>query len=156
MLTSDGPMVVEFNVRFGDPEAQVVLPLVDEDLVATLAEAAAGRLASRPCRFKPGARVGVVLASGGYPGPFEKGKTITGLDQAAALDDVVVFHAGTASSGDRIVSAGGRVLTVVGGGPDHRSAATRAYEAVSRISFDGMHYRKDIGRKAMQAAGIDR
>jgi phosphoribosylamine--glycine ligase len=150
MLTSDGPKVVEFNVRFGDPEAQVVLPLLDEDVVPMLAEAAAGRLARRQCRFRPEARVGVVLASGGYPGRFEKGKVISGLEEAGAMDNVTVFHAGTASSGGRIVSDGGRVLTVVGGGPDHQTAAARAYEAVGRISFDGMHYRRDIGRKALR------
>jgi len=149
MLTSDGPKVVEFNVRFGDPEAQVVLPLLDDDLVSMLAEAAAGRLERRRCRFLPQARVGVVLASGGYPGRFEKGKIVAGLDEAGTIEDVVVFHAGTAAAGGRIVTDGGRVLTVVGGGRDHRAAAARAYEAIGRISFDGMHYRRDIGRKAL-------
>jgi phosphoribosylamine--glycine ligase len=149
MLASDGPKVVEFNVRFGDPEAQVVLPLADEDLVPMLADAAAGRLTRRQCRFKPEARVGVVLASGGYPGRFEKGKVIAGLDEAAAMDDVVVFHAGTGTSEGRVVTDGGRVLTVVGAGPDHRTAAARAYEAVGRINFEAMHYRRDIGRKAL-------
>jgi len=149
MLTADGPKVVEFNVRFGDPEAQVVLPLLDDDLVSMLAEAAAGRLERRRGRFLPQARVGAVLASGGYPGRFEKGKIVAGLDEAGTIEDVVVFHAGTAAAGGRIVTDGGRVLTVVGGGRDHRAAAARAYEAIGRISFDGMHYRRDIGRKAL-------
>jgi phosphoribosylamine--glycine ligase len=149
MLTVDGPKVVEFNVRFGDPEAQVVLPLLDDDLVPMLASAAVGQLGRRRCQFRPEARVGVVLASRGYPGRVEKGKVVAGLDEASAMEDVVVFHAGTAASGGRVVTDGGRVLTVVGGGRDHRTAAARAYEAVNRISFEGMHYRRDIGRKAL-------
>jgi phosphoribosylamine--glycine ligase len=151
MLTGEGPKVVEFNVRFGDPEAQVVLPLLDDDLVSMAAAAAAGRLDRLRCEFRPGARVGVVLASGGYPGRFEKGKPVAGLDEASAMGDVVVFHAGTAVAGGQVVTDGGRVLTVVGGGADHRAAMARAYEAVARISFEGMHYRTDIGRKAISA-----
>jgi phosphoribosylamine--glycine ligase len=149
MLTADGPKVIEFNVRFGDPEAQVVIPMIDGDLAPLLSAAAQGDLTGLSCRFRPEPHVGVVLASGGYPGGFEAGKVIAGLDAAETLPGVVVFHAGTKLRDGACVTSGGRVLTVVGRGPDFRTAIDRAYGAVSRVSFDGMHYRKDIGRKAL-------
>ena len=149
MMTADGPQVIEFNVRLGDPEAQVVLPMIDGDLAPLLAAAAAGDLGSETCRVRSEPHVGVVLASGGYPGSYESGKPVAGLDAAEALDDVLVFHAGTAVRDGRIVTGGGRVLTVVGRGADYAAAIARAYEGVARISFDGMQYRKDIGRKAL-------
>jgi phosphoribosylamine--glycine ligase len=148
MLTVDGPKVLEFNARLGDPEAQVVLPMLAEDLAPILRDAAAGTLTQSSCRFSSDALVGVVLASGGYPDRYETGKTIAGLDQAASEPDVIVFHAGTARQDERIVTSGGRVLTVVGRGPDHATAMSRAYGAAARITFDGMFYRKDIGQKA--------
>ena len=151
MLTCDGPKVIEFNVRFGDPEAQVVLPAIDGDLGPHLAAAAEGTSPSAPIRFRPDKHVGVVLASEGYPGSGPLGRAISGLDAAAALDDVLVFHAGTArTSSGSIVTSGGRVVTVVGRGARFEDAIARAYEGVSRIGFEGMHYRRDIGQKALR------
>jgi phosphoribosylamine--glycine ligase len=148
MLTRKGPMVIEFNARLGDPEAQVILPLIDEPLLPLLDAAAAGSLPDRPVRVSHEPRVGVVMASGGYPGTFQVGKAITGLDDAAALDGVEVYHAGTSLTGGTIVTSGGRVLTVVGRGNDFKAAVARAYAGVERIRFEGAHYRTDIGKKA--------
>ncbi|HEY3384104.1 MAG TPA: phosphoribosylamine--glycine ligase [Vicinamibacterales bacterium] len=153
MLTREGPKVVEFNVRFGDPEAQVVLPMIDDELAPLLRDAAAGKLGQDSCRVRDWPRVGVVLASGGYPDSYETGKLITGLADAASVPGVVVFHAGTAQRGAEIVTAGGRVLTVVAEGKDYRQAMARAYAAAGRIGFDGMFMRKDIGLKALSARG---
>jgi phosphoribosylamine--glycine ligase len=149
MLTCSGPKVIEFNVRFGDPEAQVVIPMIAEDLAPRLAAAADGALDERPLAFRPEPHVGVVLASQNYPAAGPVGLPVTGLDAAARLDDVFVFHAGTARQESAIVTAGGRVLTVVGRGASFEHAIARAYEGVSKIAFDGMHYRTDIGRKAL-------
>jgi phosphoribosylamine---glycine ligase len=149
MLTAEGPKVIEFNVRFGDPEAQVILPTIDDDLSGLLLNAASGDLATSAVSLSPRPRVGVVMASGGYPDTYDTGKTIQGLERAEALPDVNVFHSGTAKRGSEIVTAGGRVLTVVASADDYRSAIDRAYDAVGQISFDRMHYRKDIGAKAL-------
>jgi len=150
MLTADGPKVIEFNCRFGDPEAQVVMPLLDEPLSQVLWEAAGGTLASRPCRFRREPQVGVVLAARGYPGEVETGQVITGLDVVAReCPDAVVFHAGVAARDGALVTAGGRVLTIVGRGATYPDAIACAYDAVSRVHFDGMQYRRDIGRKAL-------
>jgi phosphoribosylamine---glycine ligase len=149
MLTADGPKVIEFNVRFGDPEAQVVLPMLDEDLAWLLGEAATGALPSRPARFRREPHVGVVLAAGGYPDAPETGKAIAGIDAAGDVPGAIVFHAGTAKRDGRLVTAGGRVLTVVGRSTTYRDAIETAYTAASRIHFDGMQYRRDIGRKAL-------
>jgi phosphoribosylamine---glycine ligase len=149
MLTADGPRVVEFNVRFGDPEAQVVLPRLEEDFSSLLAAAAAGALPSRRARFSTDPTVGVVLASGGYPQEYPTGLPIGGLDDAAAVPGALVFHAGTARRGGQVVTAGGRVLTVVGRGPTFREARDVVYAAASKIHFDGMHLRRDIGAKAL-------
>ena len=150
MLTCDGPKVIEFNVRLGDPEAQVVLPLVEEDLAPRLAAAADGTLPATPIRLREGCQVGVVLASKGYPGEVQSGGVISGLDAQQREDQskpIVVFHSGTALDPQgNIITAGGRVLTVVGSGVTYAEAITRAYDGVSRISFEGMHYRRDIGR----------
>ena len=127
MLTPLGPRVIEFNVRFGDPEAQVVLPLLTGGFAAALRAAALGDLRGISLRLSSERAVGVVLASGGYPDAFEGGKPIVGLDQAAAVPGVLVFHAGTAERDGRIVTAGGRVLTIVGRGPDYQTARLRAY-----------------------------
>ena len=151
MLTCNGPKVIEFNVRFGDPEAQVVLPGIDADLSPLLAEAARGQLSADTIAFGPAKHVGVVLASQGYPGSVATGKPISGIDGASSLPDVTVFHAGTAQRGDAVVTAGGRVLTVVGRGPTFDEAIAKAYEGVGALAFDGMQYRKDIGRKAVAA-----
>jgi phosphoribosylamine--glycine ligase len=148
MLTAEGPKVIEFNVRFGDPEAQVVLPSLSGPLAKVLRCSAQGRLASAPALEWDGeVAVGVVLASGGYPGAFESGHPIAGLD--AGHGDALVFHAGTARSESGFVTAGGRVLTIVGRGKSYRAAMERAYYAASRIKFDKMQFRKDIGRSAL-------
>ena len=149
MLTASGPRVVEFNVRFGDPEAQVVLPMLDENLSTLLWAASANALPDRPARFRNEPHVGVVLASAGYPESSDSGRPIHGLEQAEAVRGALVFHAGTASRDARVVTAGGRVLTVVGRAATHREAIDIAYEAAGRIQFDGMQYRHDIGRKAL-------
>jgi phosphoribosylamine---glycine ligase len=153
MLTADGPKVIEFNVRFGDPEAQVVLPMLDEDLSWLLGAAATGALPSRPARFRDEPHVGIVLAAGGYPEQPETGRPITGIDDAAAVAGAMVFHAGTSKRDGRIVTAGGRVLTVVGRGKSHRDAIDIAYRAAAHIHFDGMQFRRDIGKKALASAG---
>jgi phosphoribosylamine--glycine ligase len=150
MLTAQGPKVIEFNVRLGDPEAQVILPLIDEPFLPLLTAAAERRLDRRPCRVAPDMVVGVVLASRGYPESAESGQPIDGLDEAEAVSQVTVFHAGTARRDGVLVTAGGRVLTVVGRGGSFEEAIARAYEGVARIHFDGMQYRRDIGRKALQ------
>ena len=150
MLTADGPKVVEFNVRFGDPEAQVVLPMLDEDLSWLLASAATGALPSRPARFRAEPHVGVVLASGGYPESSEGGKVITGVEAASKVPGALVFHAGTSSRDGQLVTSGGRILTVVGRGSTHREAIDVAYRAAAHIGFDGMQSRRDIGQKALR------
>jgi phosphoribosylamine--glycine ligase len=149
MLTADGPKVIEFNVRFGDPEAQVVLPMLDEDLSWLLGAAATGALPDRPARFRDEPHVGVVIASRGYPESAESHQPIFGLEEAAAVPGAMVFHAGTARRDNQIVTAGGRVLTVVGHGRSHREAIETAYLAASHIRFDGMQLRRDIGKKAL-------
>ncbi len=152
MLTAEGPKVVEFNVRLGDPEAQVVLPMITGELAPLLDAAARGAADGCVCEYGHDPHVGVVLASGGYPGRYETGAAISGLDAARALDDVLVFHAGTAVRDGSVVTAGGRVLTVVGRGRDFAGAIERAYAAEARITFAGKHVRSDIGRKALAAA----
>jgi phosphoribosylamine---glycine ligase len=152
MLTADGPKVVEFNVRMGDPETQVVLPMIDGDLAPLLRDAAAGRLGQETVAVREWPRVGVVMASKGYPEKYETGKVVNGLGAAAGVPGVVVFHAGTARRGSDIVTAGGRVLTVVAEGQDYRQAVSRAYAGATRIAFDGAFMRKDIGQKAILAA----
>ena len=150
MLTCDGPKVIEFNVRFGDPEAQVVMPLIDGDLHALLVRAADGALDGQGAvSMKPQVSVGVVLASAGYPGEVSTGRAITGIDDAAEVDGVTIFQAGTAMKDNQLVTAGGRVLTVVALGDDYAQARERAYAAAARIHFDGMQYRHDIGVKAL-------
>jgi phosphoribosylamine--glycine ligase len=149
MLTCAGPKVIEFNVRFGDPEAQVVIPMIEDEIGGRLAAAADGNLDPSPFALSSQKYVGVVVASQGYPGSGPIGLPIRGLGAAEALDDVLVFHSGTRLTGSDVVTAGGRVLTVVGRGATYEAAIGRAYEGVSRIEFDGMHYRRDIGRKAV-------
>jgi phosphoribosylamine--glycine ligase len=149
MLTPAGPKVIEFNVRLGDPEAQVLLPRLDEDLSAMLVAVAEGALRSRQARFLAEPRVGVVLASAGYPDHAETGKIIHGIEDAAGVPGALVFHAATRRSDGGLMTAGGRVLTVVGSGGDFRDAIGVAYRAAARIRFDGMQFRSDIGRKAL-------
>jgi len=149
MITTTGPMVIEFNVRLGDPEAQVVLPRIRGELAPVLEAAARGALPAMTVDATAEPHIGVVLASGGYPGHYATGQPITGLYEAAAMDGVLVFHAGTARQDGDIVTAGGRVLTVVGRGTDFDTAITRAYAAESRIHFKDKQVRSDIGRKVL-------
>jgi phosphoribosylamine--glycine ligase len=148
MLTPAGPKVVEFNARMGDPETQVVLPALAEPLLPHLAAAAQGTLESGVFRARPERLVGVVMASGGYPDAFVTGNVVSGIE-AAEAEGTTVFHAGTAAHGDAVVTAGGRVLTVVGRGPDFSAARDHAYRGVSKITFDGAFYRRDIGLRAV-------
>ncbi|HRF47843.1 MAG TPA: phosphoribosylamine--glycine ligase [Anaerolineales bacterium] len=147
MLTPDGPRVLEFNARFGDPETQVILPLLESDLVEVLLACAEGRLGDIDVNWSQGAAACVVMASEGYPGPYPKDLPIAGLDQATT--DAFVFHAGTRELAEQVVTAGGRVLAVSGWGVDIRSALDRAYAAVGSITFAGMHFRRDIGWRAL-------
>jgi phosphoribosylamine--glycine ligase len=148
MLTPQGPKVIEFNVRLGDPEAQVILPRITSPLVPLLAAAAAGDIRDVACTIAGDALVGVVLASRGYPESSESGRVISGIE-AAERTGTTVMHAGTAMKDGTLVTAGGRVLTVVGRGRDFLEAIDRAYAGVRAISFDGMQYRRDIGRRAL-------
>jgi phosphoribosylamine--glycine ligase len=151
MITETGPKVIEFNCRFGDPETQVIVPLIEDDLVELMMESAAGRISSRALTLKPVVAACVVLASGGYPDRYETGMPIMGLDQAASESDVHIFHAATLQAKGQIVTAGGRVLGVTAVGSDRAPEQTvdRAYRAVRKITFDGAYYRSDIGRKAL-------
>jgi phosphoribosylamine--glycine ligase len=149
MITKDGPRVVEFNCRFGDPECQAILPRLDEDILPVFDAVARGRGLPASLRWRPESSVCVVLASRGYPAAPKVGDRISGLDDAGALPGVNVFQAGTARRDGSLVTAAGRVLGVQALGPDIRSAIARAYEAVDRIRFDGMQWRSDIGRRAL-------
>lgn len=148
MITGTGPKVLEFNARFGDPETQPVLSLLETDLIEIIDAILEKRLDSIDIKWKKQSSVCVVLASGGYPGSYEKGKVIKGLDQVSP--ETMVFHAGTAKKDGEIVTAGGRVLGVTAVGPDILAAIKSAYKTVEKISFDGMQYRKDIGRRAIE------
>ena len=149
MLTKDGPKVLEFNARFGDPEAQVYLTRLENDLVDVLEACVEGTLDKIELRWRPEASVCVVMASKGYPGGYEKGKVIRGLEEAAKVPGAKVFHAGTAREPDGIVTSGGRVLGVTALGRTLAEARERAYAAVSKIQFDGVQFRRDIGSKAL-------
>ena len=149
MLTAAGPQVIEYNVRFGDPEAQAVMPLVAGELMPLLMAAAEGDLGGRRIELEQGVSAAVVLASANYPGAVRSGAAIGGLEQASQMPGVTVFHSGTMAADRQIVTNGGRVLTVVGTGATYQDAITRAYGGVARISFAGMQYRRDIGRKAL-------
>ena len=150
MLTKGGPKVLEFNARFGDPETQVYLTRLKNDLVELLDASVDGTLDKIELKWKAEASVCVVMASGGYPGSYAKGKPILGLAEAAILPNVKVFHAGTASKDGQIVTNGGRVLGVTALGKDLKSAQSAAYAAVEKIHFDGAHFRRDIAAKALQ------
>jgi phosphoribosylamine--glycine ligase len=149
MLTPAGPKVIEFNARLGDPETQVILPLIDEPLAPLLTAVASGNLRQRSVRFGGDRAVCVVLAARGYPESSESGRPIIGVNAAQEIAGVSVFHAGTAVKDGQLVTAGGRVLTVAARGAAYTDAIARAYAGVRRISFDGMQYRHDIGRKAL-------
>jgi phosphoribosylamine--glycine ligase len=150
MMTADGPKVLEFNCRFGDPETQAILPRWDGDILPALAACAAGRLSPEMVRWRPEACVSVVMTAGGYPGAYAKGEVITGLDDAYARENTMVFHAGTRRREDgAVVTAGGRVLGVTALGGSIAEARRRAYAAVERICFRGAHYRTDIAARAL-------
>ena len=153
MITREGPKVIEFNCRFGDPECQALLPRLQEDLLALLLAAATGKGLPPTLAWSPRASVCVVMTSAGYPGRYDTGTAITGLEGAGALPDVTVFHAGTARAGGGLVTAGGRVLGVQALGDDVAAAIRTAYAAVERIRFDGAHYRRDIGHHALRRLG---
>jgi len=150
MLTEQGIQVLEFNVRMGDPEGQVILPRLQSDFAHLCAFACQGRLKEYKAEWNPGAAVCVVLASGGYPGAYSKGKVITGLNMAEEDKRIAIFHAGTQQDGENLVTAGGRVLGVTAVDQDLSSAIMAAYEGVNKINFDGMQYRRDIGAKGLK------
>jgi len=149
MMTARGPMVLEFNCRFGDPETQPILMRLESDLVDAMEASIEGRASDGDFKWLSDAAVCVVLASGGYPGTYETGKKILGLEEADAVEGVKVFHAGTTNRDGGFYTAGGRVLGVTARGPDLQIALRRAYNAVGKIGFEGMHYRKDIGARAL-------
>lgn len=146
MLTQNGPKVIEFNARFGDPETQVVLPRLESDLLEIFQSVVDGTLAEQDIRWSDQAAVCVVMAANGYPGSYQKGDVISGLDFTS--EDAIIFHAGTKSTDSGIVTNGGRVLGVTGFGTDLRQAQATAFRAVSAVHFEGVHYRKDIAEKA--------
>jgi len=148
MLTAEGPKIVEYNVRFGDPETQVVVPRLASDLASHLLEAAEGKLRT-PVEWRADACVTVVAVAAGYPQTPRTGDIITGIDDAELVHDTYVFHAGTRRDGDNLVTSGGRVLAVTALGDDLGEARRRAYTAIERITFDGMHYRRDIAQTAI-------
>jgi phosphoribosylamine---glycine ligase len=155
MLTKSGPKVLEFNCRLGDPETQAIVARMEFDVAEILRDVAAGNLQPSKLKWKPGASVCVVMASGGYPGKFETGKPVDGLTTVDHIAGVKVLHAGTKRSGDSLVTSGGRVLGVTADGTSLPAALSAAYAACSKIRFEGMHYRKDIGAHAapLKAAG---
>ncbi len=151
MLTKDGPKSLEFNVRFGDPETQAILPRLKSDLLEVMLATSEGKLSRiKSLAWDNRACVCVVCAASGYPGDYAKDKEISGLDQAAKLDDLVVFHAGTKKSGNKILTSGGRVLGVTGLGGSIKEAINKTYAAIGKINFEGMYFRKDIGKRAIK------
>jgi phosphoribosylamine---glycine ligase len=150
MMTAKGPMVLEFNCRFGDPETQPIMMRLESDLLEAIEASIVGRVSDGDFRWSQDASVCVVMASGGYPGTFEVGKRITGIHDAEVLEGVRVFHAGTSVRDDSYYAAGGRVLGVTARAASLRAAVDRAYAAVEKIQFDGVHYRKDIAARALK------
>ena len=151
MMTAKGPQVLEFNARFGDPETQAILMRLESDLVEAMEACAEGRLSDTALRWTPGASACVIASSAGYPGSYKSGFPITGLDAAARIPGVEVFHSGTALNDGRIVTSGGRVLGVTAIGDDLTQALGLAYEAMNEIHFDGIYYRRDIGHRALKS-----
>ena len=147
MITESGPKVLEYNVRFGDPETQVVLPRIANDLIDIIEKTIDGTLSDIEIEYKEESAVCVVMSSGGYPGSYETGKEIHGLEAAGELDAVCVFHAGTKNDNEKVVTSGGRVLGITALGKNLQEAIDKAYKACAAIHFDGMFYRKDIGIK---------
>jgi phosphoribosylamine--glycine ligase len=150
MMTARGPLVLEFNARFGDPETQAILLRMESDLVEALEASIDGRLAETELRWAPGASACVVASSAGYPGSYKTGFPISGLDAAAQVPGVQVFHSGSAQVGSNLVTAGGRVLGVTAAASTLEEALARAYQAMAEIHFEGMYYRRDIGHRALK------
>ena len=150
MMTARGPQVLEFNVRFGDPETQAILLRLESDLVEALEACIDGRLAETELRWSPGASACVVASSAGYPGSYKTGFPITGLSAAARVPGVQIFHSGSALSGDQLLTAGGRVLGVTAAAPSLEEALDRVYQAMQEIHFDGIYYRRDIGHRSLR------
>lgn len=159
MLTKDGPLLLEYNCRFGDPETQVLLPLLDSDLFEVALGCSEGNLKARvpEVKWKDGAAATVVCAAAGYPGSYPKNLPMFGIEEANAVEGVKVYHAGTKQTESGLVTSGGRVLAVTGVAPDFKSALSKAYQGVGKLAFDppdakpvSMHYRKDIGYRALQ------
>ncbi len=151
MLTKDGPRVLEFNVRFGDPETQAILPRLTSDIIEPMLAVANGDLSGVNLKWTDDVCITVVLASGGYPGDYSTGYPITGLEEAGTIEGVTVFHAGTKAKDGQVVTAGGRVLNVSALGKDFEDARQRAYEAIGKIHFDNMHFRNDIALRAIKS-----
>ncbi|NLI69354.1 MAG: phosphoribosylamine--glycine ligase [Firmicutes bacterium] len=149
MVTAEGPRILEFNVRFGDPEAQAILPLLDDDLASVLFTAAGGNLVA-DWKWRNEVAVCVVMASGGYPGAYQQGKIISGLEESVSDPHAVVFHAGTVAKAGKILTAGGRVLGITSWSRDLQSAVDRAYSIVEKIKFEGAYYRRDIAHRALK------
>jgi phosphoribosylamine--glycine ligase len=150
MMTARGPIVLEFNCRFGDPETQPILMRLESDLIEAMEASIDGRTSDGDFKWSDDAAVCVVMASGGYPGSYEAGKKITGLDGAAKLDGVKVFHAGTSKRDETFYTSGGRVLGITARAPELQTAVQRAYEGCAKINFDGAYYRKDIAARALK------
>jgi len=149
MMTARGPMVLEYNCRFGDPETQPILMRLESDLAEALEASIEGRVSEGDFKWSPDAAACVVISSGGYPGTYETGKAIRGLEEAAETESVEVFHAGTTRSDGVYATSGGRVLGVTARAGDLSAALARCYQATAKIHFDGMYYRKDIGARAL-------
>jgi phosphoribosylamine--glycine ligase len=152
MMTARGPMVLEFNARFGDPETQAILARLDSDLLAMLEACVEGRLSDAELRWKPGASACVIAASSGYPGNYVTGHKISGLEEACRVPGVEIFHSGTGLVDGHYVTEGGRVLGVTAAAATLKQSLSLVYEALDRIQFEGMYYRRDIGRLALKSA----
>lgn len=155
MITKDGPMVLEFNVRFGDPETQAILPRLKSDLADIMMACVDGTLDKMNIKWDESSCISVVCASKGYPGEYEKNKEISGLEEAGKIKDIIIFHSGTKNENGKILTDGGRVLGITSLGKDIKSAQANAYKAVKKINFEGMQYRKDIGNKAIKKVPRD-
>jgi phosphoribosylamine--glycine ligase len=153
MMTARGPQVLEFNVRFGDPETQAIVMRLDSDLVEALEACVDGRLSDTEFKWKPGASACVIASSGGYPGSYQTGFEIAGLDEVAKMLEVQVFHSGTAFSNGKVLTSGGRVLGITATAATLNEALDKAYKAIGKIQFEGMYFRRDIGHRALNKAG---
>ena len=150
MMTAQGPKVLEYTVRFGDPETQAVLPLLKTDLIELCMASIQGRLSEIKLEVEDKAAITVVLASKGYPGEYEKGKEIKGLDSFEKMNDLMIFHAGTEQKDRKVVTSGGRVLNITATGKDIRTAIDKVYKNIDKVYFEGVYYRKDVGKKALK------